>query len=80
VPDFVPAHLTLNNVDLHGIMDGIDHYGRTVALYGRGIVRGGPLIDRVIPAADVLDGFRAMERRELSRPKILLEFAGEAAA
>jgi 2-desacetyl-2-hydroxyethyl bacteriochlorophyllide A dehydrogenase len=76
-PDFVAAHVTLKDLELHGILHGLDHYERTVALYASGRVDAGRLIDRVLPASDAAEAFDRLLRRDLERPKLLLEFAGE---
>jgi threonine dehydrogenase-like Zn-dependent dehydrogenase len=76
-PEFVAAHVTLKDLELHGILHGLDHYERTVALYASGRVDAGRLIDRVLPAASAAEAFDRLLRRDLERPKLLLEFAGE---
>jgi 2-desacetyl-2-hydroxyethyl bacteriochlorophyllide A dehydrogenase len=75
--DFIPSFVTLKDLELHGILHGLDHYDRTVALFASGRVTATHLIDRVLPASAAADAFERLIRREIERPKLLLEFAGD---
>jgi threonine dehydrogenase-like Zn-dependent dehydrogenase len=79
-PDLIPSFVTLKDLELHGVRHGINYYDRTVTLYASGRVNAGRLIDRVLPAASASDAFAALMARDLERPKLLLEFAGEGTA
>ena len=71
---FLPGDLSLQGLDILGIQHGISHYDRTVALFRDGVLDAGPLVARVLPAAQVGDAFALLEEGRSGPPKILLDF------
>jgi 2-desacetyl-2-hydroxyethyl bacteriochlorophyllide A dehydrogenase len=76
-PDFIPSFVTLKDLELHGVLHGLDYYDRTVSLYAKGTISPRHLLDRLYPASAAVEAFDALLHRNLVRPKLILEFAGE---
>lgn len=75
--DFVPSFATLKDLALHGVLHGLDYYDQTARLFASGRVNPAPLIDHPLPASDAAGAFELMEAGNRTRPKLMLEFAGE---
>jgi 2-desacetyl-2-hydroxyethyl bacteriochlorophyllide A dehydrogenase len=77
--EFTPSLVTLKDQTFHGILHGLDYYVQTVSLFASGRVDPTCLIAEVGKASDVKGIFEKLLSGERTRPKYLIEFAGEAA-
>lgn len=77
VQGFNPAEVSLKDLEVHGLFDGIDDYDRMLSAFSDNLVDPNTLIDRILPATQIREAFRLMEDRELTRPKVIVEFAGD---
>jgi 2-desacetyl-2-hydroxyethyl bacteriochlorophyllide A dehydrogenase len=64
----------LKDIEWHGVLGGVEHYGRTAGLLASGAVRGDALIDRVVPAERAAEAFEALLGGGRPRPKLMLAF------
>ena len=69
----------LARIFFHGILHGLDYYLQTVELFASGRVDPTKLIARVAGPGAASEMFKAMVSPNRSRPKYVIEFAGEAA-
>jgi 2-desacetyl-2-hydroxyethyl bacteriochlorophyllide A dehydrogenase len=76
--DFVPSLVTLKDQTFHGILHGLDYYLQTVQLFASGRVDPTKLIARVDRPSAAPAMFQAMVSPNRSKPKYVIEFAGEA--
>ena len=77
--EFIPALVTLKDQTFHGILHGLDYYLQTVELFASGRVDPTQLIARVAKPDAVQEMFQAMVTPNRSKPKYVIEFAGEVA-
>lgn len=77
---FVPSFTTLKDHTIHGILHGLDYYLPTVNLFASGRIDPTRLVARVAPPAEAPDMFRDMAAPNRTKPKYMIEFAGEAHA
>jgi 2-desacetyl-2-hydroxyethyl bacteriochlorophyllide A dehydrogenase len=75
--ELVPSLVTLKDLTFHGILHGLDYYVPTVELFASGRVDPTRLIAYVGRSEEVADIFHRMISPQRSRPKHLIEFAGE---
>ena len=73
----IPSLVTLKDLTFHGILHGLDYYVPTVELFASGRVDPTQLIAHVGRSAEVSDLFERMISPHRSKPKQLIEFAGE---
>ena len=78
--DFLPSLVTLKDHTFHGILHGLDYYQPTVDLFASGRVDPTKLIAQIGTAKEASGMFQAMASPNRSKPKYLIEFAGEAHA
>jgi 2-desacetyl-2-hydroxyethyl bacteriochlorophyllide A dehydrogenase len=75
--EFVPSLVTLKDLTFHGILHGLDYYVPTVELFASGRIDPTRLIAYVGHSDEVPDIFHRMISPQRSKPKHLIEFAGE---
>ena len=75
--EFVPSLVTLKDLTFHGILHGLDYYAQTVNLFAAGRVDPTRIIERVGSFSETETLFQQMTSGNRSRPKYLIEFAGE---
>jgi threonine dehydrogenase-like Zn-dependent dehydrogenase len=78
-PGYVPAFVSLKRLELYGILHGINNFEQTVDLFASGKANPSVLVDRVMPASKAAEAFELLLAGGRTRPKIMLEFAGEEA-
>jgi threonine dehydrogenase-like Zn-dependent dehydrogenase len=76
---FIPSLVTLKDQTFHGILHGLDYYLQTVQLFASGRVDPTKLIARIAKPSAAPQMFKAMVSPNRSKPKYVIEFAGEAA-
>jgi 2-desacetyl-2-hydroxyethyl bacteriochlorophyllide A dehydrogenase len=76
--DFIPSLVTLKDLTFHGILHGLDYYVPTVNLFASGRVDPTRLIAHVGRAGEVEGMFQKMISPNRTKPKYMIEFAGEA--
>jgi 2-desacetyl-2-hydroxyethyl bacteriochlorophyllide A dehydrogenase len=68
---FVSSMLLFKDLEIHGILHGLDYYDRTMSLFATGRIRADVLIDRIVLADSASSAF---SRGRLSnRPKVLID-------
>jgi 2-desacetyl-2-hydroxyethyl bacteriochlorophyllide A dehydrogenase len=75
--DFVPALVTLKDQTFHGILHGLDYYEQTISLFASGRVDPTALIAEVGRIEQAADLFEKLVTPRRSKPKYIIEFAGE---
>ncbi|MFB6892766.1 zinc-binding dehydrogenase [Kitasatospora sp. NPDC056327] len=75
-PDFSPGQLALRGLEVIGVRHGLDHYDRTLRLFGDGVLTAGPLIAAVLPPSAGPAAFRLLAGGRSGPPKVLLDFGG----
>jgi threonine dehydrogenase-like Zn-dependent dehydrogenase len=75
--ELVPSLVTLKDLTFHGILHGLDYYVPTVELFASGRIDPTQLIAYVGRSDEVSDIFQRMISPHRSKPKHLIEFAGE---
>jgi 2-desacetyl-2-hydroxyethyl bacteriochlorophyllide A dehydrogenase len=76
---FIPSLVTLKDQTFHGILHGLDYYLQTVQLFASGRVDPTKLIARIAKPSAAPEMFKAMVSPNRSKPKYVIEFAGEVA-
>ncbi|WP_170225759.1 zinc-dependent alcohol dehydrogenase [Pseudonocardia cypriaca] len=76
VPAFPSAQLVMKNLEVHGVLSGIEQWDALLRLVVHGHVDLGALIDGVLPLASAGDALTALAGGRRSRPKVLLEIGG----
>lgn len=76
VPAFPSAQLVMKNLEVHGLLSGIEQWDGLLRLVVDGHVDLGALIDRVLPLASAGEALTALAGGRRSRPKVLLEIGG----
>ena len=71
--------MTLKDQTFHGILHGLDYYPQTVQLFDSRRVDPTRLIARIGKPSVAPEMFQAMVSPNRSKPKFVIEFAGEAA-
>lgn len=79
VPRFNPAEITLKDIELHGVFDGIDDYDGMLDAFARDLVDPEPLIDRILPSERMNEALHLVDTRQLTRSKVLVEFSTDPA-
>jgi 2-desacetyl-2-hydroxyethyl bacteriochlorophyllide A dehydrogenase len=77
--DFVPSLVTLKDQTFHGILHGLNYYVPTVNLFASNRVDPTRLIAEVGGIAEAPDIFEKLISPHRTRPKYLIQFAGESA-
>jgi 2-desacetyl-2-hydroxyethyl bacteriochlorophyllide A dehydrogenase len=77
--EFVPSLVTLKDQTFHGILHGLNYYVPTVNLFASGRIDPTRLIAQVGSPEDASDIFEKLISPQRTKPKYLIEFAGEAA-
>jgi 2-desacetyl-2-hydroxyethyl bacteriochlorophyllide A dehydrogenase len=77
--EFVPSLVTLKDQTFHGILHGLNYYVPTVNLFASGRIDPTRLIAQVGSPKDASDIFEKLISPQRTKPKYLIEFAGEAA-
>jgi 2-desacetyl-2-hydroxyethyl bacteriochlorophyllide A dehydrogenase len=77
--EFVPSLVTLKDQTFHGILHGLNYYVPTVNLFASGRIDPTQLIAQVGSPANASDIFEKLISPHRTRPKYLIEFAGEIA-
>lgn len=75
--DFTPSLVTLKDHTIHGILHGLDYYLQTVNLFASRRVDPTQLIAQVGPIGEAPAMFQKMVSPKRTRPKYVIEFAGE---
>lgn len=75
--DFVPSLVTLKDLTFHGILHGLDYYPQTVELFASGRLDPTRLIADVGSIEGAPEMFEKMVSPNRSKPKYVIEFAGE---
>jgi 2-desacetyl-2-hydroxyethyl bacteriochlorophyllide A dehydrogenase len=75
--EFVPSLVTLKDQTFHGILHGLDYYEQTVSLFASGRVDPTKLIAEVGRIEDAEGIFEKLVSPQRSKPKYVIEFAGE---
>jgi 2-desacetyl-2-hydroxyethyl bacteriochlorophyllide A dehydrogenase len=75
--EFVPSLVTLKDQTFHGILHGLDYYEQTVSLFASGRVDPTQLIAEVGRIEDTAELFEKLVSPQRSKPKYVIEFAGE---
>jgi 2-desacetyl-2-hydroxyethyl bacteriochlorophyllide A dehydrogenase len=75
--ELVPSLVTLKDLTFHGILHGLDYYVPTVELFASGRVDPTRLIAEVGRIGDTPDIFDKLISPNRSKPKYVIEFAGE---
>lgn len=78
--DFVPSLVTLKDLTFHGILHGLDYYLQTVNLFASGRIDPTRIIAQVGSPADAPHMFSRMVGSDRTKPKYVIEFAGESRA
>ena len=73
----IPSSVTLKDLTFHGILHGLDYYVPTVELFASGRIDPTQLIAYVGPSAEISDIFHKMIAPQRTKPKHMIEFAGE---
>ena len=73
----IPSSVTLKDLTFHGILHGLDYYVPTVELFASGRIDPTQLIAYVGPSDEVSDIFHKMIAPQRTKPKHMIEFAGE---
>ncbi|MFJ3204013.1 zinc-binding dehydrogenase [Streptomyces sp. NPDC086989] len=79
VDGFDAAALVIRDVTLHGVLSGIGHWDRLVALVESGAVNLDALVDRVFPLDELDAAFTHLASDRRSRPKVLVRIDADAA-
>jgi 2-desacetyl-2-hydroxyethyl bacteriochlorophyllide A dehydrogenase len=77
--EFTPSLVTLKDQTFHGILHGLNYYVPTVNLFASGRIDPTCLIAEVGRIGDAEAIFEKLVSPERSRPKYVIEFAGDAA-
>lgn len=77
--ELLPSLVTLKDLTFHGILHGLDFYGATVELFASERIDPTQLLAAVHPPENAPKVFKTLMAPQRTRPKYLLEFAGEAA-
>ncbi|WP_051383194.1 zinc-binding dehydrogenase [Bradyrhizobium sp. WSM3983] len=75
--EFIPSLVTLKDQTFHGILHGLDYYPQTVQLFASGRLDPTKLIADVRRPTAAPGMFQAMVSPNRSKPKYVIEFAGE---
>lgn len=75
--DLIPSLVTLKDQTFHGILHGLDYYEQTVGLFASGRIDPTQLIAQVGRIEDANHIFEKLLSPQRSKPKYLIEFAGE---
>jgi 2-desacetyl-2-hydroxyethyl bacteriochlorophyllide A dehydrogenase len=75
--EFIPSLVTLKDLTFHGILHGLDYYVQTVNLFASGRVDSTRIVERVGLINETEALFQQLMSGQRSRPKYLIEFAGE---
>ena len=75
--DLVPSLITLKDQTFHGVLHGLDYYEQTVSLFASGRIDPTQLIAQVGHIEDANPIFEKLLSPQRSKPKYLIEFAGE---
>jgi 2-desacetyl-2-hydroxyethyl bacteriochlorophyllide A dehydrogenase len=76
--DFVPSLVTLKDLTFHGILHGLDYYVPTVELFASRRIDPTQLIAYTGRIGDAESIFQKLIAPKRTKPKYLIEFAGEA--
>lgn len=74
VNDLPIAQAVLKDLELHGVLHGIDRYDQTVRLVEHGTVTPSSLVDQVFSYTEAQDAFNQLLTPGRPKPKILLRF------
>ncbi len=74
VNGLTPSGLTLKDLTMEAVLDGIDHYARTIKLLETGVVQPRVLIEEVVPVTQAQEALEKLVARKQRRPKILLSW------
>ena len=77
--DFIPSLVTLKDHTFHGILHGLDYYLQTVELFASGRVDPTQLIAQIGKIGDAPAMFQRLVQPNRTKPKYVIEFAGEPA-
>jgi threonine dehydrogenase-like Zn-dependent dehydrogenase len=75
--NFVLSLVTLKDQTFHGILHGLDYYTQTVELFASGRVDPTQLIAQIGPIGEAPSMFQKMVSPNRTKPKYVIEFAGE---
>jgi 2-desacetyl-2-hydroxyethyl bacteriochlorophyllide A dehydrogenase len=75
--DLIPSLVTLKDLTFHGILHGLDYYVPTVNLFASGRIDPTQLIAEVGRIDDAADIFEKLISPHRTKPKYVIEFAGE---
>jgi 2-desacetyl-2-hydroxyethyl bacteriochlorophyllide A dehydrogenase len=76
-PTATPAdtsELVAKDLELHGVLGGVEHYATTLALLADGTVDARRFLARTFPADQAAEAYRCLAHDVLPRPKLLLAF------
>ncbi len=73
----LPSLITLKDLTFHGILHGLDYYLQTVNLFASRRVEPAKIIAHIGSIAEAPDMFRKMVSPQRTKPKYVIEFAGE---
>jgi 2-desacetyl-2-hydroxyethyl bacteriochlorophyllide A dehydrogenase len=76
--DLLPSLITLKDLTFHGILHGLDYYLQTVNLFASRRVEPAKIIAHVGRINETSEMFRRLISPARTKPKYVIEFAGEA--
>jgi len=80
VPSYDTAPFVLNDLEVHGVLGGVDYWDRLAGLVAGRRINLSALVHEVVPSGQAPSAFEALLEPGRPRPKVLISFAGEYAA